>query len=138
MSLNGLGRGQDAGLNWKRLRELMRFYQAAVVNTAFGISAYFLLVWLGLNPYVAQAMSHVMGMGFNYFSFSRHVFRGAAPAKLRFTLSYAIYYVVNLAALMAFSRVIHSPYIAGLAAAVAVSVLNYFALKRLVFRILPQ
>jgi putative flippase GtrA len=120
--------------SWERLREIVRFYQAAIINTAFGISAYALLVWLGLNIYVAQAVAQVMGMTFNYFTYSRHVFRGTEPAKLRFAISYAVYYVVALAALAALAQFITSPYAAGIGAALIASLLNYFVLKHLVFR----
>jgi putative flippase GtrA len=75
-----------------------------------------------------------MGMTFNYFTYSRHVFRDAAPAKLRFMLSYGVNYLIGLAALAVVSRFVASPYLAGLGAAVIVSVINYFALKHLVFK----
>ncbi|HUD91925.1 GtrA family protein [Sphingobium sp.] len=117
-----------------RLIELWRYYQMGVLNTAFGLGAYALLVWLGLNMFVAQLVAHLMGMAFNYVSYSRHVFRGAAPAKLRFILSYGVNYLLGLGALAAISRVIESPYMAGFLAAFLVSIVNYFALKYLVFR----
>ncbi|MFM7404064.1 MAG: GtrA family protein [Erythrobacter sp.] len=120
--------------SWERIRELVRFYQAAALNTAFGIGAYLVLVALGMNMYAAQALSHVMGMAFNYFTYSRHVFRGSAPAKLRFILSYSGHYLLGLGALYLMSRVTPNPYVAGIAAAVAVSVINYFVLRHLVFR----
>ena len=117
-----------------RLLELWRYYQAGVINTAFGLAAYSLLVWLGLNMFVAQLISHTMGVAFNYLTYSRHVFRDAAPAKLRFVLSYAGNYLVGLATLWVVAQFIANPYLAGLIAAVIVSVINYFALKHLVFR----
>jgi len=119
--------------SWERVKELVRFYQAAILNTAFGISAYSLLVWLGLNIYAAQAISHVMGMTFNYFTYSRHVFRDSAPAKMRFVMSYAGYYLVNLVVLAIVAHFVHNPYIAGIGASLIVSVANYFALKHFVF-----
>ena len=45
-----------------RLIELWRYYQMGVLNTAFGLGAYALLVWLGLNMFVAQLVSHLLGM----------------------------------------------------------------------------
>jgi len=121
-------------LSRARLIELWRYYQMGLLNTGFGVGAYALLVWLGMNMYAAQLVSHLMGMGFNYFTYSRHVFRNAAPAKLRFVISYGVNYLLGLAALAGVSRFIASPYIAGLLAALIVSVINYFALKYLVFR----
>lgn len=120
-----------------RIWEIVRFYQAAAVNTAFGLGMYFLLVWLGLDKYVAQLLSHLMGMAFNYFSYSRHVFRGSAPAKGRFVLSYAANYLLGLGTLAAVSTQVANPYAAGAITMVIVSVVNYFALKFLVFRTRP-
>lgn len=117
----------------ERLIELWRYYQAGVVNTAFGLGAYALLVWLGLNMFVAQLVAHVAGVIFNYLTYSRHVFRDAGPAKLRFALSYAINYLIGLAMLAAVALAIKSPYLAGLVSAVLVSILNYFILKHLIF-----
>ena len=116
-----------------RVRELWRYYQAGAVNTAFGLGAYALLVWLGVNMYAAQAIAHVAGVAFNYLTYTRHVFRDAKPAKLRFLLSYAGNYLMGLAALAAVASVVRSPYLAGLIAAVIVSIVNYFILKHWAF-----
>jgi putative flippase GtrA len=117
-----------------RAMELVRYYQAGVVNTLFGLGLYAALVWLGLDMFVAQLVAHLVGMAFNYFSYSRHVFRDAGPAKLRFVISYAVNYVVSVAVLAGVSRFVDSPYLAGFLAAFIVSILNYFGLKHLVFR----
>ncbi|RSV42512.1 GtrA family protein [Sphingomonas sp. ABOLE] len=121
-------------LSRARLLELWRYYQMGVLNTAFGLGMYSLLVWLGMNMFLAQLTAHLLGMAFNYFTYSRHVFRDAGPAKVRFALSYGVNYVIGLAMLAAVSRVVASPYIAGLAAAVLVSIINYFLLSRMVFK----
>ncbi|GAA0731548.1 GtrA family protein [Sphingomonas trueperi] len=120
-----------------RLLELWRYYQMGVLNTAFGLGTYALLVWLGMNMFAAQLTAHLLGMAFNYFSYSRHVFRDADPAKLRFVLSYGANYLLGLVTLAGVSRVVGSPYLAGFISAFLVSVVNYFALKRLVFRAKP-
>jgi putative flippase GtrA len=117
-----------------RLHELWRYYQMGVLNTAFGLGMYAALVWLGMNMFVAQLTAHLLGMAFNYLTYSRHVFRDAGPAKLRFVLSYGVNYLLGLATLALISRIVPSPYIAGLLSAVVVSIINYFALKHLVFR----
>jgi putative flippase GtrA len=104
-----------------------------VVNTLFGLSAYWLL-WLGLDRYLAQLLSSIVGSLFNYLTYSRHVFRDAPPAKLRFTLSYIGNYLMGLATLALVSQVIKSAYVAGFVSAFLVSIVNYFVLKRLVFK----
>lgn len=117
-----------------QLIEIWRYYQAGIVNTVFGLACYAALVRIGMDIYAAQLISHLMGMTFNYVTYSRHVFRDAAPAKVRFVVSYAVNYIVSLGTLAAVSQVISSPYLAGIVTTAVVSVLNYIALKFMVFR----
>ncbi len=115
------------------LGRLWRYYQAGVVNTLFGYACYAILVKLGIGIYVAQLIAHVIGVAFNYFTYSRHVFRDAGPARIRFGLSYVGNYLLSLAALALAAQIFVSPYVAGLAAIIVVSLINYFVLKHLVF-----
>lgn len=115
------------------LRRLWRYYQTGVVNTLFGYGIYALLITAGLNMYVAQLIGHVLGVAFNYFTYSRHVFSDASASKTRFLLSYAFTYLFGLACLAAAAQLITSPYLAGLVAIFVVSLVNYFILKQLVF-----
>jgi len=117
----------------RSMGELWRYYQVGVLNTLFGFGLYALLVRLGLNLYVAQIVSHTSGAAFNYFSYSRHVFRDSQPAKVRFAVSYVVNYFMGLAALATASQFIPSPYVAGIVSIVIVSLVNYFALKHMVF-----
>ena len=115
-------------------RQLFRYYQAGIVNTAFGYGAFALLVWLGLNIYVAQILAHIAGTAFNYFTYSRYVFADGSRARGRFILSYAVNYLLSVAALFGFEQVVTSPYLSGFLAVVLVSAINFLILKRFVFR----
>lgn len=117
-----------------QLHEILRYLVAGVINTAFGFGLYAGLIWLGLDRYVAQAIGYVLGTAFNYLTYSRGVFRQAGPAKIRFALSYAGNYLVNLGGLALASHFIPNPYVAGLITTLGVVVLNYLVLKRLVFK----
>ena len=114
-------------------RRLWRYYQAGIVNTAFGYGLFALFVALGLNMYVAQIASHLVGMAFNYFTYSRHAFHDSDVSKSRFIASYAVNYLLGLGALWAISHVVASPYLAGFIAVGIVSLVNYFILKHWVF-----
>lgn len=116
-----------------RLVELWRYYQVGILNTAFGLGAYSLFVWLGMNMFVAQLFSHSLGVAFNYITYSRHVFSSSEPAKLRFVASYVGNYVVGLVTLSLVSLLVESPYLAGFIAALLVSIINYFVLSKYVF-----
>lgn len=115
---------------WQRL---FKYYQAGIVNTAFGYGLFALFVWLGLNIFVAQIVSHVMGMTFNYFTYSRYAFSGHKASRVNFIVSYGLNYLVNLAVLWGFDQFIDSPYLAGALTVLIASVINYFVLKRFVF-----
>ena len=114
-------------------RRLWRYYQAGIVNTVFGYGLFALFVALGLNMYVAQIASHLLGMAFNYFTYSRHAFHDSDVSKSRFIASYAVNYLLGLGALWAVSQAVASPYLAGLIAVAIVSLINYFILKHWVF-----
>lgn len=118
--------------------EIARYYMAGAVNALFGYGLFSLMIWAGLGMYVAQALAHVMGMAFNYMTYSRHVFRDAGPAKMRFLASYAVNYVISLGFLALASRFVHSPYLAGLISIVLTSVVNYVMLKFMVFAVRGQ
>jgi putative flippase GtrA len=115
------------------LAELIRYYMAGAVNAAFGYGLFAALVWAGMGMYLAQIIAHVLGVAFNYFTYSRHVFRSTPGAQVRFVASYAVNYLISLGFLAAGSLFIHSPYLAGLFSIIATSVVNYFVLKKFVF-----
>ena len=117
-----------------RVGRLIRFYQAAAVNTLFGFGVYALMIRLGVNLYAAQIIAQVLGVTFNYFTYSRHAFRGHQASKSSFALAYLGNYLVNVALLAAFHRLVASAYLAGLAATIAASLVNYLVLRSLVFR----
>lgn len=83
--------------------------------------------------FMAQFIAHAMGVAFNYLTYSRHVFRDANPSPGRFLLSYVVNYLIGLITLALVSQFIISPYGTGIVSAGAVSVVNYFILKRFVF-----
>ncbi|OYY14306.1 MAG: hypothetical protein B7Y62_11255 [Sphingomonadales bacterium 35-56-22] len=117
-----------------RIREIGRYYAAGIVNTAFGYGAFAALVWLGINLYLSQLLAHLAGVSFNYIIYSRHVFKNSKAAKKKFVVSYVGNYLVSLATLTAVNQIINSHYIAGILTIFLVSILNFFVLKKFVFK----
>jgi putative flippase GtrA len=127
-----------AMLDWRSIDEwkrLFRYYQAGLLNAGFGYGMFAALVALGANMYVAQIVSHILGMTFNYLTYTRYAFRGHAPSISRYLGAYAGQYVLGLAALAGCARLGASPYLAGIGSLVIVSVVNYFVLKIFVYRV---
>jgi putative flippase GtrA len=112
---------------------IVRYCQAGALNAAFGFALYALLIWLGLNMYAAQLLAHVVGVAFNYVTYSRHVFRETSSAKVRFVASYAVNYAVSVAFLFLAGLAFPNPYIAGFLAIIATAAVNFLVLKNLVF-----
>jgi putative flippase GtrA len=123
------------GLNHNRAIELLRYYQAGIVNAAFGYAVYAILVSLGLGIFVAQMISQVLGISFNFLTYSRHVFRDSETTSLRFVSGYAINYLISLCALFAVSRILTDPFLCGALAIIIASVVNYVVLRRFVFKV---
>ena len=119
------------------IAELWRYYKIGVVNTLFGFGLYFALVWFGLNLFVAQIVAHVCGMVFNYFMFKVHVFHGSSPALGPYIGAYALNYLMGLGTLATVHLFVPSPYLAGLGSVVFTATINYFILKRFVFKSKP-
>jgi putative flippase GtrA len=116
-----------------RIELLVRYYGVGLINTAFGFGLFSLLVFVGLNLYVAQIVAHISGTIFNYFTYSRHVFRTSRRRPWAFAASYAFNYLVGLGLLAGAHHFVRSPYLAGFLALLLGTALNFLILKRFVF-----
>lgn len=124
--------------DWRRKDEwlqLARYYAAGLVNMAFGYILFAALMGLGMQVYVAQAVGYVLGVAFNYLTYSRFAFAGQTANKTNYIASYIVNYLAGVGLLWLALQFFPSPYVAGFFAIVAVSLLNYVILKRLVFRL---
>jgi putative flippase GtrA len=117
-----------------RNAELWRYYYVGAINTAFGYGLYALLVFLGLNLFVAQILAHISGSTFNYFMFRRHVFRNQGHPFGRYILAYALNYLMGLTCLAVIHSFLKSPYLAGFGSLIITATINYFVLRRFVFK----
>lgn len=114
--------------------QLARYYVAGVINLMFGYLLFAGLVWLGLQVFVAQAVGYVLGVIFNYVTYSRIAFTGKQGGKVSFVASYVVNYLISVVFLWLALKVFPSPYLAGLVVTIAVSLVNYLVLRKWVFR----
>lgn len=122
-----------AGPHAARLETFIRYYGVGLINTAFGYGMFAALIFIGSNLYVAQILSTVSGTAFNYFTYSRHVFRDSHRFPLPYIATYAINYLVGLSLLAFTHHFVKSPYLAGFLALLVASVINFFILRRFAF-----
>lgn len=121
----------------KEWRQIWRYYQAGAVNTLFGFGIYSIFVFNGINAYLSQILSHILGMAFNYITYSRYAFRSEARIGA-FVGTYILNYVLSLATLAMAMQFFRSLYVSGLITIIIVSLINYFVLKKLVYNRLPS
>lgn len=112
--------------------QLLRYYQAGIINTLFGYACFALLIWLSVDMLLSQLISHIVGTIFNYLTYSGYAFRdeGSLP---RFMASYVVNYLMSLGAMLGLATVIKSPYMVGGLSIILVSAINFLILKKFVF-----
>lgn len=117
-------------------RQFVRFLFVGILNTAFGYSAFVLLVLVKLGPGVALFLATVLGVLFNYVTTGRLVFASRGFGRLPyFTAVYGLTFVLNLWSLrFLLSRGI-SPILAQAILLPVMVVLNFALNKIFVFRI---
>jgi putative flippase GtrA len=120
-------------LNASKVALVVRYYCIGLINTVFGYGLFATFIFMGLNLYVAQLVAHVTGTVFNYFTYSRHVFRDSDRKPIAYVSSYALSYFLGLGLLATAHHYVNSPYLAGFLALLSGTAINFFVLKRFVF-----
>ncbi len=94
-------------------KQFVLFIIAGLVNTAFGYGVYALLVWLGLPPKLALALSFAIGVVWNYFTHARIVFQQKGFDRiLPYVGAYLVILGVNTVLLDVLMRLGLGPYVA--------------------------
>ena len=113
---------------------IIRYYAVGVLNMVFGYVLFAILVASGMQVFAAQAVGYVIGVAFNFFTYSRLAFGGQQANRLNYLGSYLLNYLLSVALLWCILQVLSSPYLAGILVTLIVSALNYVFLKTYVFR----
>ena len=106
---------------------------ATVVNYALFVALY----WGGVGYLVASAIGYVAGIAISFVINRRLVFRSRGSKRQeapRYVIAYLGALVVQLALLEVFVRLGLDPLIANAVALIIVVVLNFFVIRRVVFR----
>lgn len=113
--------------------ELLRFIVAGAINAGVGYVTFAAFIYVGAPLFVAQALGHVIGTGFNYFSHSHFVFQ-RRPGLRRYLLSSGMNYLAGLIFLALCALWIASPYVAGLVGTILTAAFSYLSFKLYAFR----
>ena len=112
------------------LWRFIKFLIVGVLNTAFGVVVYEILLVLGMAPQGALALAYFIGIIWNYFTHGKLVFEtegfGKFPAYLG---SYFIIYLVNSAGLYLMLNMGVSKYLAQPILAVIMAIPTFFLIS---------
>lgn len=115
--------------------KFIRFIFVGGLNTAFGLTVYCLMIWLGLSYIWATLISQVLGVLFNFVTTGTLVFENNDKGLLfKFIISYIITYFINVginkALQVAFSV---NEYISGIVAIIISAIVSFCILKLFVY-----
>jgi putative flippase GtrA len=118
------------------IKESFRFLVTGLINTFFGLSVIYLLLFAGINDYIANASGYLFGVIISFFLNKYYVFKSGAnilDEVSRFILVFLISYLVNILILYA-SLDYLDKYFAQLLSICGYSITNYFLNKFFVFK----
>ena len=115
--------------------KLIRFLFTGGVNTLFGYGVFALFISIGLNVWFATGLATILGIAFNYKSYSIVVFKERTWKKIiPFLAVYLILYLLNNIFIILFSLFGIRPIIAGLIVALPLAFLSFALNKKFVFK----
>jgi|APAra7269096768_1048522.scaffolds.fasta_scaffold16834_2 putative flippase GtrA len=116
-------------------QRFVRFAIVGVLNSAFGLGVYALLIHVGLPVWAALIAANVAGVSFNYVTTGKLAFshRGANRFP-SFVSIYLLCYVLNYLAITALLHMHLGPVMSQVLLTPFMAILNYLLQSRYVFR----
>jgi len=114
--------------------EVIRFLFIGGLNTLFGYSAYFLLIYLGIDYKWSILLATILGALFNFFTTGRMVFKSFDNRLIyRFLILYGLIYCINVFIVRELRQHEINDYLAQAIALPLLVVVSYLLNKKLVF-----
>ena len=115
--------------------QFIRFVLIGIVNTMFGYGCFAFLLYLGLHYALAGFLATVAGIIFNFKSIGTLVFQSNENFQLiRFVVVYGLIYCIGTLSVGLMRYIGISPYLAGAAMLIPMSLLSYLLNKYFVFK----
>lgn len=127
----------------KRIKKLfeyqvIRFLFVGGLNTIVGYGIYALLVYLGINLYIASTISTIIGVFHSYLWNRYFTFKSKEKALaeiVRFISVYIVSYLLGLLTLFISNKIFNiDPYVAGLVNLVITTLISWFGHKYFSFK----
>lgn len=112
----------------------IRYLLTGILNTIFGILVYLIFTIIGFNYPSALAFSTILGIGFNYLTFSINVF-GFSNKKnfMKYIFNYILIYLCSIGLVSLFITMGLNQNISGVITITIMAIINFFILKKYVF-----
>ena len=118
------------------LKQGLRFFITGLINTFSGLFVIFLLLFIGINDYVANISGYLLGATISFFLNKYYVFKsggGSLEELSKFILVFLASYLVNISILYVSLNYINS-YASQIVSMVGYSIVNFLLNKFFVFR----
>jgi putative flippase GtrA len=117
--------------------KVIKFLLVGGVNTVFGYTLFSTFIYMGIHYSLSVFFSTILGVIFNYFTFSRVVFidKGVSIF-IKFIFSYSVLYLINVYLIYIQNKyfMVDNMYLAGALAIFPMAILAYLFNTIFVFR----
>ncbi|MFT4025907.1 MAG: sulfotransferase family 2 domain-containing protein [Novosphingobium sp.] len=109
--------------------KLILFYATGLANTAFAYGVYAAMVFAGLSPQAAQFLGRIIGILFNFITYSNIILPDSRFFMKRFIISYGINYLITVCLLEIWILILQNPFTAGLITLAISTTINFIVLR---------
>jgi len=122
------------GLENKNISQLMKFIFWGALNTGLSISIYVILVYLGLNIYIANAIAVFVSVFSGHFFNKEKVFKSQEHRTLRkYILLWICFYAASSGLIFIFVNLGVDKYLAAVFAGIVLVPVSFIAQKVMIF-----
>jgi len=115
--------------------QFIRYNLVGIVNTLFGFSIIFSLMFVGISATISNAIGYALGAVLSYYLNAKYTFKSTKSRQqaIKFFTILAIAYLLNFATLTLLLNYLN-PYIAQLIAAIVYTLSSFLMAKTIAFR----
>lgn len=115
--------------------QFFKFIISGLLNTCFGFLVFAALDTTNLETWKILLLSNLTGIIFNYLLYGNFVFKDVATGSfIKYLITYLVIYFLQLILIKILDPYTHGRLMAMLVALTPITIINYFLLKKFVFK----
>ena len=119
---------------FRRSARITRFILVGALNSAFGLTVYTALIWIGSATWLALVLGNLAGIAFNFVTTGGLVFSDLSSKRIpKFVAAYVGVYLLNLFLLHELARTPCGPIMSQVLLTPVMAVITYLLMSRVVF-----